>query len=118
MYPNYIVPDYAFKYTALWTKEYMPNSTFIVDDITGGTVESYGRGTIIPFSIRIEDIYEPQNNSWIFTQVEMLIINKNISIFYPDISSTKYLSYDQHFDRIFDSSILVIYENANITESP
>jgi len=115
MYPDYYVPGYSYRNSAFWVRRYMPGVNVTLDLTSCGTILSYGRTHIGPYSNLLEIMYSPSNytSEFYLPILDKVAICKKIEMWHPQ--STSNLSfYDYSFDRIFDSPTISIYEKGRL----
>ena len=113
--PSLFLPDNSYYSTALWVKSYLPNETITVDKISHLVLVPYGR---VQSSVGmgwtdldrvIPAIYQSKNLSGIPEEWQIIVFNRNISTWYPDVSPNSSIL-DRQYNRIYDSISLTIFD--------
>lgn len=111
--PSRFLPGDSYFSAALWVRDHLSNETITVDAMSYLVLVPYGRVDFHPGSIYLFDqamsaLYEFNDPSDIPEEWRILVFNKNISTWYPDVSSNS-SRLEMYFDKIHDTKSLTIF---------
>jgi len=116
--PSLFLPSESYYFTAQWVKRYLQNETVTVDLISNLVLVPYGRvqsalgERFSDLNQVIPALYQSKNLQNIPKDWRILVFNKYIHTWYPNISSNSTLL-DGYYNRIYDSTSLIIFKGRN-----